>query len=928
MAAQGLSMMPGVGKFIGTGAKVGMTALGIGAGAGVGANTDLLNNPFLSSADLKQGAGIISGRTEEKQQKIAELQKILPILQGAEGPITESQRERLMRQAKEVSKTLPTAARKNVESIIGGGTYTSTSVGTPAVPGKRGGLIKGFQPRSARGAEALGLLSQDMGVEGAKRAGQMGARSIYKNLSDMANAGGTFVKGKGVGSGVNKDSKLVMTDSQREQLAMGLADDSALGGKQGKLMGLLGGRTSRTDFINQYAAAYKIPRQDAEKEVGEFAKVMEDDVQLRKEIKKLVEERLKSETTINNQLRVQQIDQKAINERYRELNQSIKSQIIANNQIATGIGLDIPVNRARTQGTMGLMGTFGKARGIAGYAANSQRQEAGNVAFMSSLKNRSGALAQLPDFGTRPGGVGFKEFLLDMSERDDIAPAQLREVAKQFRTPSAGLEGRAAYNYQGVNPATGKTWTAKGEMNVDPKEREKIAKFFELLAQNKENVDTTLDGTKRLITENERLAEILNKNGVLITGVDAFRTGLADAFHQISMNASSASEALSGFGFNLLAAINKRVMSNLADNITSGLFGGMFERMMSVTDKGTIKGQAGMYISSGAPSGDSVPAMLEKGEYVLNRNLVNRIGKKNLDSANFGMVPRLTGGSIGMQTGGVSPFDTASKSVKKELSERFGAGILGTGYSSYSYFKDPQFIRARKLAEEKAAEEAQKRFESQSKKDAMWKMAASTALTMGINAGIGKMANAGKPDAGFSDSQTAYESMLNPAETAAAPRLSWSQRLKAYTKKTWGKQAWKDAFNFSGDKQIGGHIDNIPAMLTAGEYVVGRNAVQKYGTGFLGNINRMQHGGPVGGGAFVQGEGATGGSTAPTTNNNNVSISVNFAKDGGTEVKSVEDSASDDPRKFAGKIREAVMNVINEEKRVGGSLRNRGRRGG
>ena len=284
------------------------------------------------------------------------------------------------------------------------------------------------------------------------------------------------------------------------------------------------------------------------------------------------------------------------------------------------------------------------------------------------------------------------------------------------------------------------------------------------------------------------------------------------------------------------------------------------------------------------------------------------------------MVPRLTGGGIGMQTGGVSPFDTASKSVKKELSERFGAGIMGTGYSSYAYFKDPQFIRARKLAEEKAAEEAQKRFESQAKKDAMWKMAATTALTMGINAGIGKMANAGKPDAG--------ESMLNPPETAAAPSLSWLQRLKAYTKKTWGKQAWKDAFNFSGDKQIGGHIDNIPAMLTAGEYVVGRNAVQKYGTGFLGNINRMQHGGPVGGGAFVQGEGATGGSTAPTTNNNNVSISVNFAKDGGAEVKSVEDSASDDPRKFAGKIREAVMNVINEEKRVGGSLRNRGRRGG
>ena len=66
--------------------------------------------------------------------------------------------------------------------------------------------------------------------------------------------------------------------------------------------------------------------------------------------------------------------------------------------------------------------------------------------------------------------------------------------------------------------------------------------------------------------------------------------------------------------------------------------------------------------------GDSILALLEPGEYVLNRNAVNEIGKENLDELNFEDAPRFdmshrvevmmaqTGGMlgdmIGMQAGG------------------------------------------------------------------------------------------------------------------------------------------------------------------------------------------------------------------------------------------------------------------------------------
>jgi hypothetical protein len=74
--------------------------------------------------------------------------------------------------------------------------------------------------------------------------------------------------------------------------------------------------------------------------------------------------------------------------------------------------------------------------------------------------------------------------------------------------------------------------------------------------------------------------------------------------------------------------------------------------------------------------GDSILALLEPGEYVLNRNAVDEIGKDNLDDINFEDVPRfdmaqrqvggMLGDVIGMQWGGSSgssgwdPFSAAT----------------------------------------------------------------------------------------------------------------------------------------------------------------------------------------------------------------------------------------------------------------------------
>jgi TP901 family phage tail tape measure protein len=56
--------------------------------------------------------------------------------------------------------------------------------------------------------------------------------------------------------------------------------------------------------------------------------------------------------------------------------------------------------------------------------------------------------------------------------------------------------------------------------------------------------------------------------------------------------------------------------------------------------------QRGGPINMGAASGDTVPAMLERGEYVLNRKAVAKVGRDALDRVNFGSAPRFQGGGI------------------------------------------------------------------------------------------------------------------------------------------------------------------------------------------------------------------------------------------------------------------------------------------
>ena len=118
-----------------------------------------------------------------------------------------------------------------------------------------------------------------------------------------------------------------------------------------------------------------------------------------------------------------------------------------------------------------------------------------------------------------------------------------------------------------------------------------------------------------------------------------------------------------------------------------------------------------------------------------------------------------------------------------------------------------------------------------------------------------------------------------------------------------------------------GSTDTVPAMLTPGEFVVKKSAVDKYGTDFLSSLNKgmlpmqgFQNGGAVSPVASEAGSNALGG--GEITNNSDFTFNI---QDGKVSQEGGQGS-SENQREFASRIRSAVTTVIQEESRSGGTL--------
>lgn len=113
-----------------------------------------------------------------------------------------------------------------------------------------------------------------------------------------------------------------------------------------------------------------------------------------------------------------------------------------------------------------------------------------------------------------------------------------------------------------------------------------------------------------------------------------------------------------------------------------------------------------------------------------------------------------------------------------------------------------------------------------------------------------------------------------------------------------------------------GIYDDVPAMLTGGEYVMNRRAVDALGVHTLdalnsGKVSRFNAGGYVGPSGPSMG-------ASSSTNHNNINITVNSGES--TASKS-DDSDKKQSELLAQRLRSAVVEVLRDEQRPGGILR-------
>ena len=113
--------------------------------------------------------------------------------------------------------------------------------------------------------------------------------------------------------------------------------------------------------------------------------------------------------------------------------------------------------------------------------------------------------------------------------------------------------------------------------------------------------------------------------------------------------------------------------------------------------------------------------------------------------------------------------------------------------------------------------------------------------------------------------------------------------------------------------------DVVPAMLTPGEFIMSRDAVNKYGLEMLTRMNEgvtsmatMQNGGLISPAAAP-----VGGNSSQVNNNSEFTFNI---QGGNTEQQQGGQQESMQDREFAKRIRSAVTQVVSEESRRGGSL--------
>ena len=365
-----------------------------------------------------------------------------------------------------------------------------------------------------------------------------------------------------------------------------------------------------------------------------------------------------------------------------------------------------------------------------------------------------------------------------------------------------------------------------------------------------------------------------------------FADGLAQAMQATLNQTENLGDALMGIASNFLQAIQSALLQKAAYQIVGG-----------------VGSSTGLFSKGGGvrnySRGGGVPAMVTNGEYVMGGDAVSKYGGAFMHSLN-------AGGKIpGYANGGAAPGSAIAENFGGGRGFASGRAYQSKAMSSFFYTQsqnvglqeDEQSLMGVLQEEERKRQEAAAK---KAKKKAFLQQLLGTALSVGVSYGIGKL-NLGKSVPG------AVPAGLEGNVPIGAHYVGGPIRKYASGGHISGKSG----------------IDQIPAMLSEGEYVIKASSARQLGKPMLDRINagKYNDGGAVG---STQIDSST---SAGNTNNISISINMENGKVGAEEktqdanpATSQEGSSEKDQSLLAEKIKQQVVSVIVEEQRPGGLL--------
>ena len=465
-----------------------------------------------------------------------------------------------------------------------------------------------------------------------------------------------------------------------------------------------------------------------------------------------------------------------------------------------------------------------------------------------------------------------------------------------------------------------------------------------------------------------------------------FKSGVSGAFSQAIKGTKDLKEAFA----EMFGNIADKMLDKSLDMAVNAAFKGF--GLDKMNKGGLVKGySSGGMVFGGSGVKDDVPAYLSRGEYVIKRSSVNKYGKDFFDSLNqSSIVHAASGGPINDQLAKLKEAETSARRKRSDVSK--------AGLQAYSYkFEDKESekkdwlgrktgkfdmrtetgyrldlskpITAERIDAIKAVASKYPDIAKHIDKDILDKS------TLELGKGKHKIHLKNKfiyddlkrPKAGkfMTDSNLSALALTdedNPQNrykfekadnfwNYQKERLEYLANQKEQEEKfhqskknrrtsfLFGAGALLFAGSMMGKFARGGRTeDDIPALLTGGEYVVRKGIVDKYGLQFFENLNRgrintYNKGGYVSPASITDRTGADVGDVVDSTSReytgalettNNISIVVNVDGNGGISTEANQgtttDVNSEEGRVLGDRIKSAVLDVIVKEKRPGGLL--------